>query len=230
MAKIIYGNGIANKRGSEGADTYSCNQGGNYVKLRKGPTITGSSWYNDSVANFLNASNFWKEITDQQRLTWIMGTSNFLFKDSLGQTLILAPPSLFTKINYWRDRLGLDLVENCPLAGTEHFFYSFSSNIDGTDVFLNWEIDEAGNDTIPDDYSIIIKASDYLPPGTWKPKKSWYYFIACVLGPLSSPYDVTALYNARFPTPIANYKRYIEVTLLKNANCMKSDIRYTQII
>jgi hypothetical protein len=87
MAKVKFGSGVAEIRGSIGGTVYARNAGGAYIRSRTSPIHPGSPLQNAAKALFANAVNIWTNtLSSVQRYMWNAYASAVPYTDVFGAT------------------------------------------------------------------------------------------------------------------------------------------------
>ncbi|MGD8374486.1 MAG: hypothetical protein PVI21_06550 [Candidatus Woesebacteria bacterium] len=87
MAKVKFGSGVSEIRGSIGGTVYARNAGGAYIRNRTSPIHPGSPLQNAAKALFANAVNIWTNtLSYTQRSMWNAYASAVPYTDVFGAT------------------------------------------------------------------------------------------------------------------------------------------------
>ena len=105
MAVIHTGSIVSDISGSVGTETYSRNQGGLFVKTRKGPTAPPSESQLEVTATITALSRAWSDtLTDGQRETWRTYAAQFPEANHWGERLLHNGYARFIAVNFPRFR------------------------------------------------------------------------------------------------------------------------------
>lgn len=102
MASIIYGNGVADIRGSINGTTFSRNANGAYARNKTTPTNPRTAAQVAQRARLISLVTGWRALTDVQRKAWIDGTGNYPYTNRLGIASLYTGQQLYTKLNLGR--------------------------------------------------------------------------------------------------------------------------------
>ena len=116
MAKVLFGNGIADMRRSQAGSTFARNKGGSYVRQRVRPT-------NPQTVNQIRLrealstlSKAWgSELTQAQRDSWTIFAELNTVIDVLGQALTLSGIQMYIKLNTRLLQSGQPRINDPPL-------------------------------------------------------------------------------------------------------------------
>jgi hypothetical protein len=113
MAKILFGGGVANIRGSIGGTTFSRNTNGAIARNRTKPVNNNSFLQQTARALFGAVAAAWRGLTEAQRQSFFDQAPNYPQTDSLGQTVVLSGQQLFNKLNNSLRQAGEALISFC---------------------------------------------------------------------------------------------------------------------
>lgn len=100
MAKILFGGGVAEIRGSEAGTTFSRNKGGAYTRQRVSPVQPQTSFQLAQRELFTSTSKRWGGVlTQSQRDAWEAFAQLFPVIDVFGRQLFLTGEQSYIKIN-----------------------------------------------------------------------------------------------------------------------------------
>lgn len=114
MAKIIPA--VGPMSGSVGANVYSHNKGGAYVRARKIPTNPTTSRQLQMRTILAQCSAAWKGLTSTNRSNWTNYAATKPQVDSLGQTFYLTGHQMFVAVNARRLYMGAAILTDPPTA------------------------------------------------------------------------------------------------------------------
>jgi len=206
MAKITFGNGIANIRGSIAGNTYSANANGAYIRRRSKPTNPNTMSQQNVRQIFNSIAAAWRALTSGQQGSFITQAPNYPYQDRLGQTKQYTGFQLYMKLNSALLQNGEATINTAqPPAGT---LAPALLNVDysaSTFTLTAGLYDSSGTEisTIPTGYAVTIQATQGFGNGKYRPKQSDYRNIKVYPAGhnLSTPDNITAAYEAVFGTP-----------------------------
>ena len=99
MAKIRTGSLAGNIRGSVGADTFSQNRYGTYIRKRAIPTVVNTHYTQKIRSAFAACSMMWQSLTQNQRNMWSTWADNNPVRDNFGELQKLSGNVAFIKLN-----------------------------------------------------------------------------------------------------------------------------------
>lgn len=200
MAKILFGNGVAAIRGSQGGTVYSRNANGAYTRNRTKPVNANSMAQQAPRSTFANVSASWRGITSGQQLTWINGAVNYPYTDKLGQTAYYTGSQIYKKLNGALRQAGESAITDCPVPITLPEVLEGQLTFSAGDMSLT-VLMTGGTTVIPADTSAIIFATNSISNGVTRPKKKLFKKILTVasgvdFAPLDTSTDYAAVFGA----------------------------------
>lgn len=115
MAKINYI--LGPMMGSVGANTFSKNKGGYFVRLRKAPTNPQTARQLEVRGMMQQLAQAWRSVTPEDRQAWAVYAATKPFVDSLGNTYFLTGMQIWIKLNLPLLDAGDTLITTPPVAG-----------------------------------------------------------------------------------------------------------------
>lgn len=129
MAKINYI--LGPMMGSLGANTFSKNKGGYFVRIRKAPTNPQSARQTEVRGWMQQLATSWRAISDEEQSAWAAYAAGKPFVDSLGNTYFLTGMQIWIKLNLPLLDAGDTMITTPPSAGGQE---SHEVNITYTDA------------------------------------------------------------------------------------------------
>ncbi len=114
MAKIVTGHVVGQISGSIAGTTYSRNRYGQYIRNRSVPVASHTEYATNAKARLGAASEQWRNLTNEERLSWQAWANNNPITDVLGQTRILAGNAAFNQINTRLQLIGEEMLTLPP--------------------------------------------------------------------------------------------------------------------
>jgi len=152
MAKINFGAGIEDARGSFGGMTFSVNRYGAYIRRKVSPvqpTTPAQSLIRERLTGL--SKRYGGTLTETQRRHWRELASTNPITDVFGETKILAANGLFCKVNMNRLQCGGSILDDAP------------ADLDvGSIVSVSMESCDAGMSEVEINFSPACEASERL--------------------------------------------------------------------
>lgn len=202
MAKIRFGEVVADARGSIDGITYSRNRFGAYARNRVAPVQPRTPFQLAVRETFAQLSQQWRALSEAERLDWSTLGEQIERTDSLGNTYTLTGLQAFMDVNLNRSTLGEAATSSAPALDT----------IPG---ILTATITEAIPGQLDVNYTasggaatnrFLVFATAPVSQGRNFFSNSEYKFIDDFAGNAASPVDIEAAYLARFPAPDTGQK------------------------
>jgi len=180
FASVKYGSIITEIKGKVGGQTY---QGGtqgpvirNSSKLTKADAGRSSKLTKADAgrtiqnrANFAQTSSAWRDLSDENRASWVAGAVNFPFKNKFGETYTGSGYQVFMSVNTSLANINFSQRDDCPapisLLATREFTVTYADTVNPSYTF---------DGVIHADYSAILyacvnqSAGKQLTPGRLK--------------------------------------------------------------
>lgn len=223
MAKIQFGNIVADARNAVGGVVYSRNTWGAYIRQKVSPVQPRTPRQQEMRANLTELSKRWGTVlTEEQREAWRQFAAAFPIVDVFGNTVALTGIAAYQRVNRVRAILGYPPLDNPP------------SNMDvNAPESAELQISYAGT---PPTLQLKV-AFTPSPCGTghhveiWATKglsagkafvSSELRLIAVSPANQASPFDITDEYLARFGVPSAGQKIFFELRFANSQNGAQS--------
>lgn len=216
MAKVVFGQGVSEMRGSNAGTTFSRNRGGAYTRNRVTPTNPKSPAQN-AVRNAMTLlSTAWgSTLTQAQRDGWQALAEAFPTTDSLGAALTLTGLQLYMRQNSLLVRAGIARVDAPPVNLDVVSLTTLSATVDVSDgtmalVFTPTPIGSTSR--------LQVFATPGISPGVGYVKNK-LRLIATTAANVTSPQALAAAWQAVFGAfPVAGQKVIFEGRILNTAN------------
>lgn len=220
MAKVLFGNGIADARRSIAGNTFSRNKGGSYMRQRVKP-INPQTIDQVNKREILSAlSKLWgNTLTQTQRDGWQSFAELNPRVDVLGQVIILSGIQMYISINERLLIAGAARIDGAPLNQQVTQLTAVSAVFD-VGLADSYEITFAP--PIVGDERLQISATPQLSPGISFIKNRVRLIVAGESG-ATSPDDVLARWQTKFGAkPIVGAKVVSLVSVINELNGAKS--------
>lgn len=215
MAKVLFGNGVAEMRGSQAGTTYSRNRGGSYTRNRVTPLNPQSARQQSVRNNMTELSTAWGvDLTQSQRDSWIAFAQAWPTTDVFGAVIVLTGLQMFTRQNMTLLQAGLPRIDTAPVnldveslltldvsaaIGTASLSVAFTPTPLGTGSHLQ------------------VFATPPLQPGI-SFAKNLLRLISTEDDETASPVNVWTQYVAEFGTPVAGQKVIVQARVINEVN------------
>lgn len=115
MAKVKYGGGIQDIRGSLAGQVHSRNTFGNYIRQKVSPVQPRTSRQLEVRELFTSFSRrFSQVLTDEQQEAWRQAAASTPVRDVFGDSITLTGINLYTRLNSLRALMGLEPLDEPP--------------------------------------------------------------------------------------------------------------------
>jgi len=206
MAKINFGNVVADARGKLGGIVLSKNKSGAYVRTKVTPSNPRTAPQQTVRANFGGLAQLWSEaLTDSQRSGWVAFAQTYPRRNIFGNALVLNGLNTLVAYNMVLLQMAQAVITDAPASPAVS--PATWDNTWGTLTTASLIITEPGPSGTPGAYNYVF-ATRSLPPGR-APKPSdyrWVFSNTDLTSP--GPVDISGEYIARFGAPTAGLKVY----------------------
>lgn len=181
MARVAYGQGVADIRGSVGGTVFSRNANGAYMRNRTTPFNTNSQAQQDVRNSFGAISRSWRDLTDEERQSFVDQSAAYPYTNSLGQASTYTGFQLFQKVNSQLQLIGASALTNMipPVSLIAIKLVQFNILEVGTIEFRIVFNDDSV--VVPANASLVIEMTKTLSLGINKPKRPDYKQIKILL-------------------------------------------------
>lgn len=211
MAKVKYGGGIQDIRGSIAGQVHSRNTFGNYIRQKVSPVQPRTSRQLEIRTLFSELSRRYSyQLTDAQQEAWRQAAASAPVRDVFGDSITLTGINLYARLNSLRLLQGLAPLDDPPPVEEVPGLDNLTLTWDGTAVTL--EVGFAPT-PVPTGFSLFVWATEPLNPGVAfvSPKLR----LLAVLPPdTESPADITAQYVARYGAITPGKRIYVAAELV----------------
>jgi hypothetical protein len=116
MARIIFGNIVAEARGKIGGVVYSRNTGGAYARQKVSPVQPRTNAQLNQRGRLAELSKAWQELTQSQREAWKSFSLEARKRDVLGLSKQRSAQQMYMFCNLALSSVGLDTIDNPPTS------------------------------------------------------------------------------------------------------------------
>lgn len=225
MAKIAYSALVSGVRNKVGTNVFSKGRFGPIVRIRVSPTQPRTAAQNAVRANFTTNSKAWDALTQAQRNAWIALAASAPQKDIFGNTYFMTGLQLYQAINRNLDTIAIaaipdppaDLVVGAPGALT-------AASAAGPPITLTLTpTTAAGANEVPTIYGAAPLKAGRLFVG------NRYRYIGKMAAAAAGPWDIAAMYAAKFGALAAGQNVNLAARYIDNAKGAASLLTTVQI-
>lgn len=182
MARIKFGSGVAEIRGSINGVTFSRNASGAYARNRTKGVNPNSQKQRKQRNLFGSVSRQWQLLSDEQRSSFQVQAVNYPYKNKVGETQTYTAFMLFQKVNAklrgYDSTLFVDTMIP-PVSLQSSVISEITKNVNQSELFASIEFVNGGNQStfeVPDDCYILVSFSAAVSSGKYRPKTNAYRF------------------------------------------------------
>ena len=216
MAKVLFGNGVAEIRGSQAGTTYSRNRGGAYTRNRVTPLNPQSSSQQLVRSSMSILTTAWGiDLTQAQRDAWTAFGLAWPTTDVFGASITLTGLQMYVRQNTTLLFAELPSIANAPINLDVEALLSLSAVVDVSDASmdLTFTPDPLGATSF-----LQIYATPALSPGISYVKNK-LRLITTQAAEEVSPVDAAAPWSDVFGSfPVAGQKIVFQARVLNGAN------------
>lgn len=238
MARIKYGSGVAEIRGSINGVVFSRNANGAYARNRtKG--VNPNTLKQRNQRNFFGAvSRQWQQLGDAERSSFVQQASNYPYKNKLGETQAYTGFQLFQKVN--AKLFGIDntlfvstMVPPVSLTSSVIADNGVITSIVNNNLFVKMEFLEGGQAVsfiVPADCVVSIEFSPSVSSGKYRPKSN--AFRKCTIIDEGVSTDVNNLwtsYSTLNGTPVSGQFAWVRCQLVSKLTAQVGAYTFAQI-
>jgi len=222
MAKIRTGSLAGNIRGSVGADTFSQNRYGTYIRKRAIPTVVNTPYTQKIRSAFASCSMMWQGLTQEQRNMWSTWADNNPVRDNFGELQKLSGNVAFIKLNTKLLYNNFDVILEPPQKSAPVAIEKVAiSEMSATEFKINSEPDIlAGNERLVlDAYLSDVPSLNFY--------KNRLRQIGCFKKEEATPIDIKPYVENKFGTMVKGQTLYLRAYVLDKESGQISIPYYT---
>lgn len=211
MAKVKYGGGIQDIRGSIAGQVHSRNTFGNYIRQKVSPVQPRSARQLEIRTLFTELSRrFSNTLSDEQQEAWRQAAASAPVRDVFGDSITLTGINLYARLNSLRLLQGLTPLDDPPPV--EEVPSLDSLTLTWNPDTLTLEVGFAPT-PIPPGLSLFVWATEPLNPGVAfvSPKLR---LLTILPAGTASPADITTQYVARYGAITLGKRVYVAAELV----------------
>ena len=217
MARILFGGGVAQIRGSIGGTTYSKNANGAYARNRSQPA-NRNTLAQQGVRNiFGSIARRWKALTLSQQASFIDLAASYPYVNSVGLSSVLTGFQLFQKVNSQLALVGSPQINMMqpPVyvpSISDMVVVAVGADYDPITITATFDADFK----VPVNFVAVVEATREYSNGTYRPKSQDFRQIGVIAaGTDVTAYNVATGYADVFGTPTTIGSRvYIRIFLV----------------
>jgi hypothetical protein len=219
MARILFGGGVAQIRGSIGGTTYSKNANGAYARNRSQPA-NRNTLAQQGVRNiFGSIARRWKELTLSQQASFIDLASSYPYVNSVGLSSVLTGFQLFQKVNSQLALVGslqIDMMQPPVYVPSISDMVVVAVGALGDPITITATFDAAFK--VPIGFVAVVEATREYSNGTYRPKSQDFKQIGVIATDTDvTAYNVATEYAGVFGSPSTIGSRvYIRIFLVSS--------------
>jgi len=193
--KMKFGAIVTDGRGKIGGHVASKNRGGAYLRTKVTPANAQTTFQNAVRATFTNLSQGWRSLTQGQRDAWNAAVADFARTNIFGDLINPSGINLYQRLNNNLISIGVAAIVSPPLPSAvgECVLTSATNAVVAATMTLVFD------GPVPADTTVKIFATAPMSAGK-SFVKSEYRQIGTIAAAGASPFDVKALYLAKFGT------------------------------
>lgn len=217
MARILFGGGVAQIRGSIGGTTYSKNANGAYARNRSQPA-NRNTLAQQGVRNiFGSIARRWKELTLSQQASFIDLAASYPYVNSVGLSSVLTGFQLFQKVNSQLALVGalqIDMMQPPVYVPSISDMVVVAVGTGGAPIQITATFDAAFK--VPIGFVAVVEATREYSNGTYRPKSQDFKQIGVIAADTDvTAYNVATEYAGVFGSPSTIGSRvYIRIFLV----------------
>lgn len=203
MARVKYGQGVADIRGSVGGTVFSRNANGAYMRNRTTPFNSNTISQQLVRAQFGNISRAWRDLTQAEQESFINQSPNYPYTNSLGESSVYTGFQLFQKTNTQLEAIGLPSISSMPSPVELPSITALSiDNLLATTVEIDVTFSD-GLKVVPANTRLIIMATRPLSFGINKPKRPDFKSLTVKVAAADvDSFDITPFYTTVYQSPL----------------------------
>lgn len=227
MAKILFGNGVANMSGKQAGTVYSKNANGAYTRNNRKGVNPNTIRQQVVRASFRAASRYYGSLIQVSQDSFKDMAINYPFVDRMGNTVTYTGSQLAAKLANICRSVGVDPIQqSCPapiildsVVGGEVYATSPSNVITtlNADIVIRDEEGMPTSNLTRTSERMVIEATAILGNGINAPKKNQFRRIAVIgSGTSFNPADIHPYYEANFglAVPIGIHQIFFKFSIV----------------
>lgn len=229
MAKVIFSALVEDVRGKIGGNVFSRNANGSFVRGYSKP-VNADSEAQQAVRNaFGSIARSWRELTDDQRKSFIDQAVNYPYNDSLGRPQVYTGFQLYQKVNSQLQLIGGDPLVVMPAPVEMNGIVNLTVNPSLAADFsatVSWVVPEGG---VPGSTILVFQATRLMSTGIYRPKRQDFKNILALPSPNPSPFELLDAYTAVYGSPAIGSTIFIQAFSVSTITGQTSNVKTTQV-
>lgn len=210
MAKIKLAGAVGEISGSVGANCYSRNRYGPYMRLRSVPTLVQNAYTYAVREAFSNASRLWFDLTEKEQEAWNQWSRLNPVTDRLGAKVVLAGNAAFIRINSFLLQAGLSTRYTPPVGENPQSLASITLS---TDMGAgNFQIAYTATPLAADTHLVVFACLRQTLQQNFL-RNAWR-LLKVSAAEAASPYDMQSDFEGRFGELTVGQVVHVKVALL----------------
>jgi len=195
MAKVKYGEMIADMRGKINGTVHSKNRFGQYMRNKTSPVNPQTSFQSAVRSSFATFTQGWRSLTELQRDAWAGAVDAFVRNNVFGDATRLTGANLYISLNRFIATIGGVAITSPPIpaAVTAISISDVDADISDDSILVTYA------PAIPATHTVAVFATPPQSAGVAFVKNK-YRFIESIVAADVSPYDISTAYEAKFGT------------------------------
>lgn len=213
---------VSDIRGSIAGTVFSANKNGAYTRNKGTMTNRNTPSQQKVRLSFSAITTKWRDLTDAQRNSFKEKIPQYPYTDKLGQSKFYTAFQLFLWMNNSLRAVSTDWIEIALTPGTLPLVESLSivqAPTTANDKFTISMVINGLHD-VPDDYWLLIEATDQLAQGITEPKRPMFkQILVAAAGTSVNDYSIFTEYKNVFSTPFKlGNNIFVRATLVSAEN------------
>lgn len=199
MAKVKYSALVSDVRNKLNGSVLSKNRYGNYIRNKTNPDNPQTVFQQNQRSRFSSISSGWRDLTIEERDTWLAGAENYPFVDIFGDQKFLSGQALFNKLNNNLEKINqpriVDLPAPVSIPGLRLDSVNVNLGLDGSSI--DSIVANVRPEDIPTGFRAVVFATPPLPAGISfvKPR---FRFLTPITSSSGGEINFTSAYTSRF--------------------------------
>ena len=195
MAKVKYGEMIADLRGKINGTVHSKNRFTQYMRNKTSPVNPQTASQSGVRSAFAAWTQGWRSLTQLERDSWSSAVDNFKRNNVFGSQYKMTGANMYIGLNQNIDLIGGVAISSPPIpaAPTAETITIVDPDISDDSILVTYA------PVIPATMSVAVFATPPQSAGV-NFVKNKYRFIEAIVAADVSPYDISAAYEAKFGT------------------------------
>lgn len=224
MARVQFGGGISQMRGSIAGTVFSRNANGAYTRSRTAPANPNSPKQVIQRNSFGAISRLWRGLTVEQRQSFIDQAVNYPYVNSVGESSVLTGFQLFQQVNSRLISGNQSTIDTMPAPIEMPGIDSFTNSVNSLAGDLAAGFSSAGSGNVPADCFALMEATIPMSAGKYRPKRPDFKLIKVFeAGDSVNAEDVSGNYTGVFGPRVLGNVFFMRLTLVNQLTGQRSN-------